>query len=101
MRTYYLRADSAQQMGAALVASGLFDFGSMQFAPGVDYFSIGVIQKNTGQTQQVTVGDETLTDPVFAPVPGFHANIRGITEEQAAMLPVIDDPKTPSYVFSE
>jgi hypothetical protein len=64
---------------------------------GVDLDVIGTIWKPTGET---TLDEEGNLIIVSAPLEGYHANIRGITAEQAAQLPTIAKPSSPVRVWA-
>ncbi len=73
--------------------------GKWSWAPeqGINLDVIGVIHEPTGATQ--VVNERTV--PVLAPLPGYHANIRGsLTAEQLAALPVIPKPTNPRRVWA-
>jgi hypothetical protein len=67
-----------------------------QIAQGVDLDIIGTIFKPTGRMIQMVEGE----CPETAAIPGYHANIRGITEEQAALLPTIAKPSSPVRIWA-
>jgi len=62
-----------------------------QIAQGVDLDIIGTIFKPTGNMIQSEDGEY----PEMEALDGYHANIRGITAEQAALLPTIAKPNNP------
>jgi hypothetical protein len=64
---------------------------------GVDLDVIGTIWKPTGET---SLDEEGNLIQVSAPLEGYHANIRGITPEQAALLPTIDAPAKPYRMWA-
>lgn len=112
---YYLKATSEEALFAALDASGatirVYDMddpanvrpenaeeaweptGEYDQYPiaGVDLDVIGPIFKPTGVMLQGEDGEY----PEMEDIGGYHANIRGITPEQAALLPTIDAPANP------
>ena len=64
---------------------------------GVDLDVIGTIFKPTG----VMLTDEEGNQyPQMEAIPGYHANIRGITAEQAALLPTIEKPSSPVRIWA-
>mgnify|MGYP000621441263 CR=1 FL=1 len=73
---------------------------SRAVAEGFALDEIGVISKPTGAT--ITQGD--VEYPEYAPIPGYHANLRGeLTEEQQATLATIllpDAPSNPARVWA-
>ena len=115
---YYLKAESEEALFAALDASGVtqrhYDMedpanvrpadldpeeaweptGEYDQYPiaGVDLDVIGTIWKPTGET---TTSEDGMIVPEMSMIDGYHANIRGITPEQAALLPTIDAPASP------
>jgi hypothetical protein len=64
---------------------------------GVDLDVIGTIWKPTGET---TLDEDGNLIIVSAPLEGYHANIRGITAEQAAQLPTIAKPSSPVRIWA-
>lgn len=119
---YYLKATSEEALFAALDASGatirVYDMddpanvrpedldpevkwtptGKYDSLPvaGVDLDVIGPIWKRTGVMLQGEDGEY----PEMQELDGYHANIRGITAEQAAMLPTIDAPANPVRMWA-
>jgi hypothetical protein len=104
---YYLKAESEEALWSALISAGVAQESE---ADGVTYKGpvagialdvVGVIYKGTGQMVEVTSPDMgTYTYEEQAPIPGFHANIRGeLTQEQQAALPLIDKPGAPVRVW--
>ena len=63
---------------------------------GVDLDVIGPIFKRTGVMLQGEDGEY----PEMQELDGYHANIRGITAEQAAQLPTIDAPASPVRMWA-
>lgn len=58
---------------------------------------IGTIYVPTGDTEEV----DGRQIPVMQAIDGFHANLRAnLTEEQKALLPLIDEPSTPVRVWA-
>lgn len=58
---------------------------------------IGTIYKPTGETQEI----DGRQIPVMEAIEGFHANLLAdLTEEQKALLPLIDAPTTPHRVWA-
>jgi hypothetical protein len=117
---YYLQAESEEALFAALESAGVMNkvydpedpnnqrpddaeewepTGEYDLYPkaGVDLDVIGTIWKPTGET---TLDEEGNLIQVSAPLEGYHANIRGITEEQAAMLPTIAKPNNPVRMWA-
>jgi hypothetical protein len=113
---YYLQAQSEEALFAALESAGVMNkvydpedpanqrpddaeewepSGEYDLYPkaGVDLDVIGTIFKPTGETDEEG-------NPVMQALAGFHANIRGITAEQAAQLPTIAAPTTPMRVWA-
>jgi hypothetical protein len=118
--TYYLQAQSEEALFAALESAGVMNkvydpedpnnqrpddaeewepSGEYDLYPkaGVDLDVIGTIWKPTGET--TTDADGTIM-PVMSMVNGYHANIRGITAEQAAQLPTIAKPNNPVRIWA-
>lgn len=113
---YYLKAESEEALFEALENAGVTqrhydinDFanvrpenaeeaweptGEYDSVPiaGVDLDVIGTIWKPTGET---TTSEDGMIVPEMSMIDGYHANIRGITPEQAALLPTIDAPANP------
>ncbi len=107
---YYLKAQSEADLFAALEAANLYkkvyyefdeegnpigDF-ELQKVGQYDLDVIGTIFKPTGTMLTGEDGEY----PEMAALEGFHANIRGITAEQAAMLPTIEKPNAPVRVWA-
>ena len=102
---YYLKSESEEALWQALEAAGLaakvyseFDEEGnpvgdydWQKVGEYDLDIIGAIFKPTGETGE----DENGTYEIVEPIEGYHANIRGITEEQAESLPTIAAPNNP------
>lgn len=100
--TYYLKAADEAELNSALQAAGLLteitneDGSHHSFRPaaGIDLDVIGTIHKPT------SVVDE-FGAPVMEPTPGFHANLMAeLTDEQIALLPVVQAPATPYRVWA-
>jgi hypothetical protein len=117
---YYLQAESEEALFAALESAGVMNkvydpedpvnqrpddaeewesTGQYDLFPkaGVDLDVIGTIWKLTGET---TLDEDGNLIQVSAPVYGYHANIRGITAEQAALLPTIAKPNNPVRMWA-
>jgi hypothetical protein len=113
---YYLQAQSEEALFAALESAGVMNkvydpedpnnqrpddaeewepTGEYDLYPkaGVDLDVIGTIYKPTNETDEEG-------NPVMEPIDGFHANIRGITDEQAALLPTIAKPNNPVRMWA-
>jgi hypothetical protein len=102
---YYLQAESEESLWLALEAAGLYQKVYSEFdEDGIpvgefelqrvgqyDLDIIGTIYKPTGETTT----EEGMIMPEMAAIEGYHANIRGITAEQAALLPTIAKPNNP------
>jgi len=103
---YYLQATSEEALMQALEAANLYkkvysewdeegnpigDF-EWQREGQYDLDTIGTIYAPTGT---MLTDEEGMEYPEMGALEGFHANIRGITAEQAAFLPTIDAPTTP------
>jgi hypothetical protein len=119
---YYLQAESEEALFAALESAGVSqrhydmdDFSNVrpadldpeaQWEPtgkydslpvaGVDLDVIGTIFKPTGNMIQGEDGEY----PEMEALDGYHANIRGITAEQAALLPTIAKPSGPVRIWA-
>lgn len=100
VRKAYDPTDPANQRPADLAVdaewspSGKY---SLVPTPGINLDVIGVISVPTGETKKVDDRDV----PVFVPLPGYHANVRGdLTEEQLVLLPVIPKPNNPRRVWA-
>lgn len=92
MTDYFLKAADESAMWEALESAGMVDEECQPVGIALDI--IGTIYKPTGE-----VDAEGL--PAMAPIPGFHANIRGeLTAEQAAPLPLIQPPNNPARVWT-
>jgi len=103
---YYLQAESQEALFSALESAGLYQkvysehdedgipVGEFEWqrVGQYDLDIIGTIYKPTGET--TTDADGTIM-PVMSMIDGYHANIRGITAEQAARLPTIAKPNNP------
>ena len=108
--TYYLQAESEESLWLALEAAGLYQKVYSEFdeegnpvgefewqrVGQYDLDIIGAIYKPTGKMLQGEDGEY----PEMEPLDGYHANIRGITEEQAEQLPTIAAPTTPMRVWA-
>jgi hypothetical protein len=64
---------------------------------GVDLDVIGTIWKPTGET---TLDEDGNQYPAQEQLNGYHANIRGITAEQAELLPTITKPSSPIRMWA-
>ena len=104
---YYIKAENEEALWSALFAA---DVASESTEDGVTYRGakegyaldvIGLIYKGTGQMVEVNDPDMgTYTYEEQAPIDGFHANLRGnLTDEQKALLPLIDKPATPNRIW--
>jgi len=108
---YYLQATSEEALIQALEAANLYkkvysewdeegnpigDF-EWQREGQYDLDTIGTIYKPTGT---MLTDEEGMEYPEMAALEGFHANIRGITTEQAALLPTIDQPTSPVRIWA-
>lgn len=87
---YFLKAESEAALWQALEAAGIVESidGSFVKKQGYDLDIIGVIFKTTGE--------------IVEQIDGYHANIRTVselTEEQIAVLPLIEAPSTPTRVW--
>lgn len=99
---YYLRANDEQHLWQALSAAGLtVETEEGPRAQGIDLDIIGVIYRETGAMITANSPDQgEFTYPETEPIPGFHANLRGdLSEEQIALLPLIDKPTTPVRIW--
>jgi hypothetical protein len=104
---YYLKAESEEALWSALISAGVAQESEVDGVTykgpvaGISLDVVGVIYKGTGQMVEVTdpmMG--TFTYEEQAPIPGYHANIRGeLTQEQQAALPLIDKPGAPVRVW--
>jgi hypothetical protein len=104
---YYLKAQSEADLFSALESAGLYQKVYSEFdeegnpvgefewqrVGQYDLDIIGEIYKPTGETDEEG-------NPVMEPIDGFHANIRGITAEQAAQLPTIAKPSSPVRIWA-
>jgi len=107
---YYLQAESEESLWLALEAAGLYQkvysehdedgnpVGEFEWqrVGQYDLDVIGTIFKPTGE---VLLGEDGEY-PEMEALDGYHANIRGITEEQAEQLPTIAAPTTPMRVWA-
>jgi hypothetical protein len=111
MTPYYLKSTDEAALYEALEAAGLYkkvysefdeegnpigDY-ELQRVGQYDLDVIGEIWKDSGET---TTDDEGNVVPVMEKIDGYHANIRGITEEQAALLPTIEAPASPVRIWA-
>ena len=107
---YYLKATSEEALYAALENAGFYkkvysefdeegnpvgDFELLRVGQ-FDLDVIGPIFKRTGVMLQGEDGEY----PEMQELDGYHANIRGITPEQAALLPTIDAPANPVRMWA-
>lgn len=104
---YYLKATSEADLFAALEGAGLYKKQYSEFdedGNGVGDFEwqrvgqydldiIGAIWKPTSET-------DAEGNAVMEQLDGYHANIRGITPEQAELLPIIEKPASPVRVWA-
>lgn len=110
MTPYYIKTTDEQALWSALESAGLAkkvyaevdedgngvgDY-EWQRVGQYDLDIIGVIWKPTGEMLQSEDGPY----PEMQPIDGYHANIRGITEEQAEQLPLIEAPATPVRIWA-
>jgi len=116
---YYLQSQSEEALFAALESAGVMNkvydpedpanqrpddaeewepSGEYDLYPkaGVDLDVIGTIWKPTGKMLQGEDGEY----PEMEALDGYHANIRGITDEQAALLPTIAKPNNPVRMWA-
>jgi hypothetical protein len=107
---YYLQAESEESLWLALESAGLYQKVYSEFDEDgnpvgefewqrvgqYDLDIIGAIYKPTGKMLQGEDGEY----PEMEALDGYHANIRGITEEQAEQLPTIAAPTTPMRVWA-
>jgi hypothetical protein len=110
LKAYYIKASDEQALWSALEGAGLYKkvysefdeegnpVGDFEWSKVGEYDLdiIGVIYKPTGETGE----DENGEYEIVEPIDGYHANIRGITEEQAAQLPQITAPDTPYRIWA-
>jgi hypothetical protein len=104
MTDYYLKTTDVETLwdilvGLDLVETYVDDNGHTRHqAKGIDLDIIGEIYR---PTEVITTDSMGLQYPEYAPIEGFHANIRGeLTEAQQAALPLIPAPKTPYRVWA-
>lgn len=93
---YYLKAADEQSLHAALESAGVVMVGDdgKWTAPGYALDVIGTISRPTGIL-------DAEGNPVLAPLPGYHANLRGeLTDAQMALLPLIPAPNNPARVWA-
>jgi len=116
---YYLQAESEEALFAALEDAGVMNkvydpqdplnirpddaeewepTGEYDLFPkaGIDLDIIGTIFKPTGNMIQGEDGEY----PEMEALDSYHANIRGITAEQAALLPTIAKPNSPVRMWA-
>jgi hypothetical protein len=110
MKAHYLKAVDEAALYEALEAAGLYQKVYSEFDEDgnpvgefewqkvgeYDLDIIGAIFKPTG----VMLSGEDGEYPEMEKIEGYHANIRGITEEQAEMLPTIEAPDTPVRIWA-
>jgi hypothetical protein len=114
MQDFYLKAASEADLFATLIAAGLLverlaetdADGHIMTPAGYDLTApvaldlIGTIYKPTGV---MLTGEDGTEYPETAPVPGYHANLRGdLTAEQAAAIAAlcIAEPANPARVWA-
>jgi hypothetical protein len=110
MTPYYLKLTDEAALYEALETAGLYQKVYSEFDeegnPIGDYELQRVGQYDLDVIGEIwKVVDEVLDDDgdkvfVQEQVDGFHANIRGITEEQAALLPTIEAPASPVRIWA-
>jgi hypothetical protein len=107
MKATYLKAVDEAALYEALEAAGLYQKVYSEFdeeGNGVGDFEwqrvgqydldvIGEIYKPTDEVDEEG-------NPVMEPIEGYHANIRGITDEQAEQLPTIPKPNHPIRIWA-
>jgi len=115
---YYLKADSESALMTALEAVGAIKGVSVKNeegqivetrwvpAEGYNLDVVGTIYKPTGNLIQKTLGDSTIEVPEVAPLPGFHANLRGPADlsekrEYEYYQPTAEDLANPEFVTPE
>jgi hypothetical protein len=101
MQDFHLKASTEHDLYQALLDADLVEFNeeALRYMPkNIALDVIGIIYKPTGNTISTQEG---YPMPEMVAVDGFHANLRGsLTEEQIAVLPIIDAPKTPHQVWA-
>ena len=100
---YYVKAESEEALWSSLISAGVaqeFESDGVAYkgpVAGIALDVIGVIYKGTGQITEIN--DPQMGTYMYeeqAPIPGYHANIRGeLTQEQIAALPLIPKPNEP------
>jgi hypothetical protein len=96
---YHLKATDEAAMTEALLGAGvLVQSGDvLHVAMGYSLDVIGVIYTPTGKT--ITCNGAVM--PETAPIDGCHANLLGeLTDDQMAMLPLIEAPSKPVRVWA-
>jgi hypothetical protein len=108
---YYLKTADEAALYEALEAAGLYQKVYSEFdeegnpvgefewqrVGQYDLDIIGFISKPSEETALDADGNEV---PVMTFIDGYHANIRGITAEQAAQLPTIAKPSSPVRIWA-
>jgi hypothetical protein len=92
--TTYLKAESETALYVALEAAGIVTLQEGAYIPasGVFLDIIGAISLPTGKV-------DAEGNALSAPIPGYHANVySSVTDEQLALLPVIEPPANPVRV---
>lgn len=96
MQDFYLMTDSEQALWDILAILDLAvktEETGQYHAKDINLDIIGTIYKPTGK---MIAGENGFEFPEQLPVPGFHANIRGVlTDEQQSALPLIPAPVAP------
>ena len=109
--TYYLKAASEAALYEALEAAGLYKKVYAEYDedgnPVGDYewqrvgqYDLDVIGVMYTPTGTMLTSEDGFEYPEMTPIDGYHANIRGITAEQAAALPTIAAPATPNRIWA-
>ena len=96
MRDYFLRADTREAIGQALINAGLLTIvdGDPITSPEVVIDYVGIIYRPSG-----TLDEEG--NPIMEPIEGYHVNLRGnLTQQQVDKLPIIDAPNNPHRIFA-
>jgi hypothetical protein len=107
LKAYYIKASDEQALWSALEGAGLYKKVYSEFdeegnpVGDFEWSKVGEYDLDIiGEIYKPTSEVDEEGNPVMAPIDGYHANIRGITEEQAAQLPQITAPDTPYRIWA-
>jgi len=99
MTTLHLKAIDEASLYAALEAAELVTPAAFAVVEGRAGYSHNVFLTVIGLISKPNGDVDCDGNPIYAPIPGFHANVYDpITDAQKALLPWIDPPAVPVRV---